>query len=186
MNHNPRELPYIWIPLSPEQSSYNCDLAICVATTCNIRTHFSKQWPPWKPIYPPVKVVKSKRNISLEYSRTYDSDKLSTSDSATLCVMTVRPGLLFFFSFPSPPSPYYGPLPCLADCAPSLLSITCFTLALTVLHTRASVPVDVHLLCTFHAHISSPLPYVSSHPLCTSPYPPNMCSTTPLIRILVV
>ena len=101
-------------------------------------------------------------------------------------VMTVRPELLFFFSFPSPPSPYHGPLPYLADCAPSLLSITCFTLALTVLHTRASVPADVHPLCTVHACVSSPLPYVSLHPLCTPPYPPNMCSTMPLVHVLVV
>ena len=39
----------------------------------------------------------------------------------------------------------------IADYAPSLLSITCLTLALTVLHTRASVPADVHPLCTVHA-----------------------------------
>ena len=72
---------------------------------------------------------------------------------ASLCVMTVRPGLLFFFSIPSPLPPYYGPLLCLADCAPSLLSITCLTLTPTVLHTRASVPADVHPLCTSHARI---------------------------------
>ena len=69
------------------------------------------------------------------------------------CVMTVRLGLSFFFSIPSPPSPYHRYLPCLVDCAPSLLSITCLTLALTVLHTHASVPADVHPLCTFHARI---------------------------------
>ena len=62
------------------------------------------------------------------------------------------------------------PLPCLVDCAPSLLSITCLTLAFTVLHTRASVPADVHPLCTVHARISSPLPYVSLHLPCTLPY----------------
>ena len=68
-------------------------------------------------------------------------------------VMIVRPGLLFFSSIPSPLSLYYGHPPpfCLADCAPSLQFITCLTLASTVPHTRASVPADVHPLCTFHA-----------------------------------
>ena len=100
-------------------------------------------------------------------------------------VMTVRPELLFFF-YSLSPSPHYGPLLCLADCVPSPYLFTCLTLAFTVPHTRASVPTDVHPLCTFHACTSSPLPYVSLHPLCTSPYPPNMCSTTPLVRVLVV
>ena len=89
-----------------------------------------------------------------------------------ISVTTVRPGLLFFFSIPSPPpSPYYRHPPCLADCAPSLLSITCLTLAFTVPPTRASVPADVHPLCTFHTHISSPLPYVSLHLCAHSPTP---------------
>ena len=105
-------------------------------------------------------------------------------------VMTVRLGLLFFFPIPFPPSPYYGHpsfVPwCLVNGAPSFLSITCLTLAFTVLHTRASVPADVRPLCTVHACISSPLPYVSLHLLCTPPDPPNMCSTTPLVRVLVV
>ena len=68
--------------------------------------------------------------------------------------MTVRLGLLFFFPIPSPPSPYYGPLLCLADCAPSPpYLLPAFTLALTVLLMRASVPVDVHPLCPFYARM---------------------------------
>ena len=96
--------------------------------------------------------------------------------------MTVRPGLLFFFSIPSPPSPYYGLLLCLVDCAPSLLSITCLTFAFTALPTRASVPADVHPLCTVPARISSPLPYVSSHPLCTPPYPLTCVVPRPFVQ----
>ena len=122
-------------------------------------------------------------------------------------VMTVRLELLF--SFPFPPFPlllYHGhrpSAPCyslelnlpsdtktgtrsLVNCAPPPLSITCLTLALTVLPTRASVPADVHPLCPSYAHSSSLLPYVSLHRLCMLPDPPNMCNTTPLVRVLVV
>ena len=102
------------------------------------------------------------------------------ADMQFVAVMTARLGLLFFFSIPSPPSLYYRPLLCLADCAPSLLSITCLTLAFTVPHTHASVPADVHPLCTVHARISSPLPYVSLHPLCTPPYPLTCVVPRPL------
>ena len=75
VNHDPRGIPYPQIYLSPEQLSYDCDLAIHVATTRNIRTHFSKQQPPWKLIYLPERVAKLKRNTSSEYSKAYDSDK---------------------------------------------------------------------------------------------------------------
>ena len=106
------------------------------------------------------------------------------------CVMTVRLGPSFSFIYSLSPSPsllYYGHLPfapgnsleldlpsdtkartrCLTDCAPSPLSITCLTLTLAVLPTRASVPADVHPWCPLCARISSPLPYVSVHLLCT-------------------
>ena len=76
------------------------------------------------------------------------------------------------------------PLPCLVDCAPPPLSSTCFTLALTVLHMRASVPADVHPLCTVHARISSPLPYVSLHRLCTLPNPLTCVVPRPLYALL--
>ena len=121
-------------------------------------------------------------------------------------VMTVRLGPSFFFHLLSTSLLYYGHPPfapcysleldlfsdtktgtrCLADCAPPPLSITCLTLAFTVLPMRASVPADVHPLCPLCARTSSPLPYVSLHLLCTLPDPLNMCSTTPLIRVLLV
>ena len=72
------------------------------------------------------------------------------------------------------------PLPCLVDCAPPPLSITCFTLALTVLYMRAPVSADVHPLCTVHARISSPLPYVSLHLPCTLPNPLTCVVPRPL------
>ena len=75
------------------------------------------------------------------------------------------------------------PLPCLVDCAPPPLSITCFTFALTVLHMRASVSADVHPLCTVHARISSPLPYVSLHLPCTLPNPLTCVVPRPLYAL---
>ena len=125
---------------------------------------------------------------------------LSTHDP---CVMTVRLGLSFFFHLlPSPLSfvLYYGHPPvapcnsleldlpsntkartrCLVDCAPSPLSITCLTHALTVLPTRASVPANVHPLCPLCARISSLLPYVSLHPLCMLPDPLTCVVPCPL------
>jgi hypothetical protein len=51
-------------------------------------------------------------------------------------------------------------------CLPPL-SITCLTLALTVLLMRASVPADVHPCVPLCVRISSPLPYGSLHLLCT-------------------
>ena len=72
---------------------------------------------------------------------------------------------------------------CLVDCAPSPLSITCLTLALTVLPTHASVPADVHPLCPFCARISSPLPYVSLHRLCMLPDPLTCVTPRPLYAL---
>jgi hypothetical protein len=117
-------------------------------------------------------------------------------------VMTVRLGLLFsFYLFPFPPLLlYYGHSPfvpcnsleldlpsdtkartrCLADCALSPLSITCLTLAFTVLPTRASVPADVHPLCPLCARISSPLPYVPLHRLCMLSGLPTCVTPRPL------
>ena len=57
---------------------------------------------------------------------------------------------------------------------------TCFTLALTVPHTRASVPIDAHPLCTVRARLSSPLPYVSLHLPCTIPDPLTCVVPRPL------
>ena len=79
----------------------------------------------------------------------------------------------------------YLPIPktgsrCLADCAPPPLSITCPILAPTVLPTCASVPADVHPLCPFCARISSPLPYVPLHHLCTLPDPLTCVVPRPL------
>ena len=42
VNHDPRERPCTRNPLSSEQSSHGCDLAIRIATTRNIRTRFPK------------------------------------------------------------------------------------------------------------------------------------------------
>ena len=122
--------------------------------------------------------------------------------------MTVRLGPLFFFHLPFsfPYLLYYGHFPfapcqrleldllsdtkaatrCLADCVLLPLSITRPTPTFAVLLMRASVPADVHPSCPPYARISSPLPYVSLHPLCTLPDPPNICNTTPLVRALVV
>ena len=66
-------------------------------------------------------------------------------------------------------------------CLPYLL--TCLTLAPTVLPTRASVPADVHLLCPLCARISSPLPYVSLHLLCTLPDPLTCVTPCPLYAL---
>ena len=52
--------------------------------------------------------------------------------------MSMRLGPLFFFTYSPPALRTVRPLP---------LSITCLTLAFTVLPTRASVPADVHPLC---------------------------------------
>ena len=118
-------------------------------------------------------------------------------------VTTVRLGLLFFFlSIPLllPLLLYDGYSPfvpcnsleldllsdtkartrCLADCTLSLLSITCLTLAFTVLPMRASVPADVHPSCPSYARPSSLLPYVSLHCLCTLPDPPTCVTPRPL------
>ena len=99
-------------------------------------------------------------------------------------VITVRLEPSFSFTYSPLPLPfllYYGHPPfapcnsleldllsdtkartrCLADYAPSPLSITCLTLTLTVLPTCASVPADVHPLCTLGA------PFV--------PVPPHRC-----------
>ena len=105
--------------------------------------------------------------------------------------MTMRLGHYFSFIYLSP-SPIY----CTMDTLPSLLvtvlswtylliprrgqdalrtvrlsplSITHPTLTPAVPLMRASVPADVHPLCPLYAHISSPLPYVSLHLLCTLP-----------------
>ena len=106
-------------------------------------------------------------------------------DHAPPLIMTVRLGLLF--SFPPLLLLYYGHSSfapcngleldllsdtktgtrCLMDCAPPPLSITCLTLALTVLPMCASVPADVHPLRPLCTHISLLLPYVSLHLLCT-------------------
>ena len=72
---------------------------------------------------------------------------------------------------------------CLADCAPLPLSITCVTLTLTVLPTRASVPADVHLLCPSYARLSSLWPYVSLHHLCTLLDPPTCVTPCPLYML---
>ena len=75
---------------------------------------------------------------------------------------------------------------CLADCALSPLSITCLTLALTVLYMRASVPADVHPLCTYYACILLTATLCIIAPSVHDSWPPNLCSTTPLVRVLVV
>ena len=110
----------------------------------------------------------------------------------TADVMTVRLGLSFSFHlFPFPPFfpllLYYRHPPvapcnsleldslsdtkartrCLIDCALPPLSITCLTLALTVLPMCALVPADVHLSCPSYVRPSSLLPYVSWYHLCT-------------------
>ena len=61
-----------------------------------------------------------------------------------------------------------------------LLSITRLTLVATVLLTRASAPADVPPLCIVHACISSPLPYVPLHLLCTPPNPLTCVVPRPL------
>ena len=118
--------------------------------------------------------------------------------------MTVHLGPLFFFHlFPLPSLSlllYYGHPPfascnsleldllsdtkartrCLANCALSPLSITCLTLALTVLPTRASVPANMHPSCPSYAHPSSLLPYVSLHHWCTLPDPLTCVTPRPL------
>ena len=63
------------------------------------------------------------------------------------------------------------------------LSITCLTLALTVLPTRASVPADVHLACPSYVRLSLPLPYVSLHHLCMLPDPPTCVTPCPLYAL---
>ena len=63
---------------------------------------------------------------------------------------------------------------------PPPLSITCLTLAFTVLPTHASVPADVHPWCPLCARISLPLPYVSLHLLCTLPDPLTCVVPRPL------
>ena len=102
-------------------------------------------------------------------------------------VMTVRLGLLFFFTLPLFPlrvvaAPLaacnsleldYPLIPRLGQDAlrtvhlPLPLSITCFTFTATVPFMHASVPADARPLCTLCARISSPLPYVSLHRWCT-------------------
>ena len=85
-------------------------------------------------------------DTNAHYKAAAELDKLKMEG-----VTTVRPELLFFFSFPFSPSPYYEPpFSTLRTVRLSLLSITRLTLAPTVLHTHASVPADVHPLCTFH------------------------------------
>ena len=119
--------------------------------------------------------------------------------------MTVRLGLLFFFpSLPISPFHYCttGTLPSLLDTVfswthlpiprldqdalrtvhPLPLSITCLTLAVTVLLMRASVPADVHPLCP---HLLTTTLCIIAPSVHTS-QPSNMCSTTPLVRALVV
>ena len=130
---------------------------------------------------------------------------VQTGTISLIPVMTVRLELLFSFHlFPLPPPFLYcctmDTLPlllvmalswtyslitktgtrCLVDCAPLPLSITCLTLALTVLPTRASVPADVHLSRPSDARLSSLLPYVSLHRLCTLPDPPTCVTPRPL------
>ena len=80
----------------------------------------------------------------------------------------------------------YSPLLALRTARPSLLSITCFILALTVPHTRASVPADVHLLCAVHARLFLTATLCITAPSVHASLPPNMCSTTPLVRAPVV
>ena len=72
---------------------------------------------------------------------------------------------------PSPPSPPSHRGYFLLQTA-YLLSITCFTLTITVLAMRAPVPVDTRPLCTLCTRISSLLPYVSWHDLC-APFVPT-------------
>ena len=104
-------------------------------------------------------------------------------------VMTMHLGHYFSFTYPSP---FSFPIYCTMDTLPSLLvmpcelcpspllSITHLTLTLTVLPTRASVPADVHLSCPSNTRLSSLLPYVSLHCLCTLPDPPTCVTPRPL------
>ena len=120
-------------------------------------------------------------------------------------VMTVRLGHYFLFHLSIPLSYllYYGHPPfapchcleldlppdietgtrCLADCAPFPLSITRPIPTFAVPFMCASVPADVHSSCPLHAHISSPLPYVSPHFLCTPPDPLTYVTPRPLYAL---
>jgi hypothetical protein len=93
--------------------------------------------------------------------------------------MTVRLGLDYYFS------PLFPPF-ALRTVRLSLLSITCLILAFTVPHTRASVPTDVHPLCTIHARLFLTATLCIIAPSVHAFQPPNMCSTTPLVRAPVV
>jgi hypothetical protein len=127
------------------------------------------------------------------------------TESRSVSVMTVRLGHYFFFhlSFPFPYLLYYGHPPfapcycleldlssdtkmrtrCLADCALLPLSITRPIPTSAIPLMRASVPADVHPSCPFYARISSPLPYVSLHPLCTLPDPLTCVIPRPLYTL---
>ena len=96
--------------------------------------------------------------------------------------MTVRLGLSFFFTYSPPPlvTALSGLTFALRTVHLLPYLLTCLTLAPTVLPTRASVPVDVHPLCPLCARISSPLPYVSLHLLCTLPGPLTYVVPRPL------
>ena len=97
-----------------------------------------------------------------------------------VCVMTVRLGPLFFFPiFSLSPSTVLlrSSMPC-GRCASYLF--TRLTLVATVLLTHASAPADAPPLCIVHACISSPLPYVSLHLLCTPPDPLTCVVPCPL------
>ena len=112
---------------------------------------------------------------------------MTTFPHAANNVMTVRLGLLIFFTLPL--SSLHVVAAPLAACnsleldyllTPRLgqdasrtvilhlpLSITCFTFTATLPFMHASVPTDARPLCTLCACISSPLPYVSLHRWCT-------------------
>ena len=99
--------------------------------------------------------------------------------------------LLLLLCYRCSPSPVvialswtYSPIPKLGQDALRTvhlpLSITCPTLALTVLPMHASVSADVHRSCPSYAHPSSLLPYVSLHRLCMLPDPLTCVTPRPL------
>ena len=99
--------------------------------------------------------------------------------------MIVCPGLLFFFSIPFP-------LHRTTDTPLALRTVCLLSYLLHALPLPLLYYIRVHqylLMCTICAPFTPVFPhrYLMYH--CTfvhAPQPPNMCSTTPLVRVLVV
>ena len=148
-------------------------------------------------------LFRSTSSISLSLPHSFHTTSISGRFDP-LCYDRASWTILFFSSIPLPSFPpyctrntlpsllvtvlswTYSPIPRLGQDAlrtvhpPPPLSITCLTLTLTVLPTCASVPADVHPLCPSYVHLSSWLPYVSLHLLCTLPDPLTCVIPCPL------